>query len=175
MKTSKKLLLAGAVSILVAGGAAFAFASPENHMGKMMRGGSHACEMKGPMSVKMVDRLERAIKPTDAQKPELEALKAAVAKAQDGLKASCDQDKDNTDLSPPGRLAAMEKHLSSMLDAVKLVRPAADALYAKLDDKQRDALRWAMPMGMGLHGHHGDGMMKSHGDDMMKSSGEGQN
>jgi hypothetical protein len=30
-------------------------------------------------------------------------------------------------------------------------------------------------MGVGHHGHHGDGMMKSHGDDMMKSSGEGQN
>lgn len=175
MKTSKKLLLAGAVSILVAGGAAFAFASPENHMGKMMRGGSHACDMKGPLSGKMVERIERAIKPTDVQKPEVDALKAAITKAQDSLKASCDQDKDNTDLSPPGRLAAMEKHLSSMLDAVKLVRPAADALYAKLDDKQRDALRWAMPMGIGHHGHHGDGMMKSHGDDMMKSSGEGQN
>ena len=64
-----------------------------------------------------------------------------------------------------GRLAAMEKHLTSMLDAVKLVRPAADALYAKLDDKQRDALRWAMPTG-----HHG-----RHGDGMMKPEGEGQN
>lgn len=173
MKTSKKLLLAGAVSILVAGGAAIAFASPENHMGKMMRGGSHVCEMKGPLSVKMVDRLERAIKPTDAQKPELEALKAAVTKAQESLKASCDQDKESADLSPTGRLATMEKHLSSMLEAVKIVRPAADALYAKLDDKQRDALRWAMPMDH--RGHHGDGMMKSHGKEMMKSSGEGQN
>lgn len=167
MKTSKKLLLAGAVSVLVAGGAAFAFASPENHIGKMMRGGSHACDMKGPMSVKMVERLERAIKPTDAQKPEVDALKAAVTKAQDGLKASCDQDKESADLSPTGRLAAMENHLSSMLEAVKIIRPAADALYVKLDDKQRDALRWSMPMGGGHHGHHGDGKMKS--------SGEGQN
>ena len=131
MKTSKKLLLAGAVSVLVAGGAAFAFASPEN------------------------------------QKPELDALKAAVTKAQDGLKASCDQDKESADLTPTGRLAAMENHLSSMLEAVKIIRPAADALYAKLDDKQRDALRWSMPMGGGHHGHHGDGKMKS--------SGEGQN
>jgi hypothetical protein len=175
MKTSKKLLLAGAVSILVAGGAAFAFASPENHMGKMMRGGSHACDMKGPMSVKMIERLERAIKPTDAQKPEMDALKAAVTKAQDGLKASCDQDKEGADLSPTGRLAAMEKHLSSMLEAVKVVRPAADALYAKLDDKQRDALRWAMPLGKRHHDHHGDDMMKDHNKGMMKSSGDGQN
>lgn len=38
MKTSKKFLFAGAVSILVAGGVTFAFASPENYMGKMMRG-----------------------------------------------------------------------------------------------------------------------------------------
>ncbi|MBW8618609.1 MAG: Spy/CpxP family protein refolding chaperone [Hyphomicrobiales bacterium] len=170
MKNSKKLLLVGAVSVLVAGGAAFAFASPENHVGKMMHGGSHVCEMKGPLSVKMVEQLERAIKPTDTQKPEVDALKAAVTKAQDGLKASCDQDSGNADLSPPGRLATMEKNLSSMLEAVKIVRPAADALYAKLDDKQRDALRWAMPMD-----HHGDGMMKSHGKELMKSTGEGQN
>ena len=175
MKTSKKLLLAGAISILVVGGAAFAFANPDTHMGHMMRGGAHLCDMKGPMSGKMVERIERAIKPTDAQKPELEALKAAITKAQEGLKASCDQRNDNADLSPPGRLEAMEKHLSSMLDAVKLIRPAADALYAKLDDKQRDALRWAMPMGMGHHGGHGEGMMKSHGEDMMPSHGQGQN
>lgn len=167
MKASKKLLLAGAVSILVAEGAAFAFASPENHMDKIMRGGSHAYDMKGPMSVKMVERFERAIKPTDAQKPELDALKSAVTKAQDGLKASCDQDKESADLTPTGRRAAMENHLSPMLEAVKIIRPTADALYAKLNDKQRDALRWSMPMGGGHHGHHGDGKMKS--------SGEGQN
>lgn len=97
----------------------------------------------------------------------MDALKVAVTKAQDSLKASCDQDKESVDLSPTGRLAAMEKHLSSMLEAVKIVRPAADALYAKLYDKQRDASRWSMPMGGDHHGQHGDGKMKS--------SGEGQN
>jgi LTXXQ motif family protein len=165
MKIGKKLLLAGAVSILVAGGGAFAYAKSYMPFGGM-HDDAHFCDMKGPFGGKMVEKLERAIKPTDAQKPELEALKAALTKAQDSMKASCPKEGEAIDLSPPGRLAAMEKHLSTMLDAVKIIRPAADALYAKLDDKQRDALRWAMPMGMSEHHrHHGDHMMKGSGGD----------
>ena len=165
MKIGKKLLLAGAVSILVAGGGAFAYAKSNSHFGKM-EGGTHFCEMKGPFSNHMVEKLERAIKPTDAQKPELEALKAALTKAQDSMKASCAKDGETPDLSPPGQLAAMENHLSTMLDAVKTIRPAADALYAKLDDKQRDALRWAMPKGMSNHHRHkGEHMMKGSNED----------
>lgn len=160
MKSGKKLLLAGAVSILVIGGGAFAYAKSDSHFGGM-RDGAHYCDMKGPLGGRMIERLERAIKPTDAQKPELEALKAALTKAQDSMKASCPKEGEAPDLTPPGRLASMEKHLSSMLEAIKIVRPAADALYAKLDDKQRDALRWAMPMGMSDHRrHHSDHMMK---------------
>ncbi|MEN9754672.1 MAG: hypothetical protein RLZ07_1054 [Pseudomonadota bacterium] len=165
MKIGKKLLLAGAVSILVAGGGALAYAKSNSHFGQMW-GGAHMCDMKGPFGGKMVERLERAIKPTDAQKPELDALKAALTKAQDGMKASCPKDGEAADLTPPGRLAAMENHLSSMLDAIKTIRPAADALYAKLDDKQRDALRWAMPKGMSDHHRHkGEHMMKGSNED----------
>lgn len=165
MQTGKKLLLAGAVSILVAGGSAYAYAKTFMPFGGM-HGDAHFCEMNGPLGGHMVERLERAIKPTDAQKPELDALKAALTKAQDTMKASCPKEGDAVDLSPPGRLATMEKHLSTMLEAVKTIRPAADALYAKLDDKQRDALRWAMPLGMAEHHrHHGDHMMNGQSDD----------
>jgi hypothetical protein len=31
----------------------------------------------------------------------------------------------------------------AMSEALKTVRPAFDALYAKLDDKQRDRMRWS--------------------------------
>jgi hypothetical protein len=126
-----------------------------------MMGGYHDhnafCKETGPLGGAMVERLEKAIKPTNAQKTEFDALKTALTKAQEGLKTTCPKDGEVADLSPPGRLASMEKHLSAMLEAVKTVRPAADALYAKLDDKQRDALRWAMPFGEGRRGgHHGD-------------------
>ncbi len=157
MTFGKKTLLAGTIVAALAGGGAFAFAAGAPHYDHMMgRMQDHQefCKGSGPMGAPMVERLEKAIKPTDAQKPELDALKAALTKAQEGLKSTCPKDGEVADLSPPGRLASMEKHLTAMLEAVKTIRPAADALYAKLDDKQRDALRWAMPFGEGHRGGH---------------------
>jgi len=161
MKTSKTLLLAGIVSVVVAGGAALALASPERH-GVMADHHSFFCDMKGSFDSRVIGQIERTVKPTDTQKAEFETLKTALTKASDTLKSSCPKEGEAQDLSPPGRLAAMERHLSAMLDAVKLVRPAATAFYAKLDDKQRDALRWAMPMDMDGSSSHHDGLMMPH-------------
>ena len=159
MKTHNKWLLAGLVSVVVAGGTALAFASPERH-GMMQGPHSFFCEMKDSFSSHVIGQIERTVKPTDTQKTEFEALKVALTKADETLKITCPKDGDTRDLSPPGRLATMEQHLGAMLDAVKTVRPAATAFYAKLDDKQRDALRWAMPKGLkGLSGARGEMMM----------------
>jgi len=38
------------------------------------------------------------------------------------------------------RLEVMEKRLDAMLEAVKTVRPAFDALYASVNDKQRTSV-----------------------------------
>ena len=48
----------------------------------------------------------------------------------------------------------MEKTAQATVDAMKLVRPPFEALYAKLDDKQRDRLRWAQ------HEGHPEGWMQ---------------
>jgi hypothetical protein len=162
MTRTRKLILAGTALVIAGSGALAAFAmpgGPGGHRGENFGPMGHICEAKDPMGPRLIDHLQRTIKPTEAQKPEFEALKAALASAEASVKATCPADPEAVDRSPPGMLAGMEQHLNAMLSAVKTVRPAFDALYAKLDDKQRDALRWSSPF-MWEH-HHGDhGMMK---------------
>lgn len=111
-----------------------------DHGGMMM--GRRFCENNDPVAPRMLGRLESTIRPTDAQKPEMEALRAAATKAEAIVRASCPAAGDD-DRSPPARLAQMEKRMTAMAEAIKTVRPAFDALYAKLDDKQRDRMRWS--------------------------------
>ena len=111
------------------------------HDGGMMMGQRY-CRSNDAMAPKMLGRLESSIKPTDAQKPEMDALRAAATKAEAIMRAACPAAGDD-DRSPPARLAQMEKSATAMAEAIKTVRPAFDALYAKLDDKQRDRMRWS--------------------------------
>jgi len=154
MKFSKKTLIIGTALVVVAGGSIAAFAQSGMHHGENFGPMGRICEAKDPMGPRLLDHLQRAIKPTDAQKPEFDALKAALTSAEASVKATCPADPASVDHTPPGMLAGMEQHLNAMLGAVKTVRPAFDALYAKLDDKQRDALRWSSPFGW--EHHHGD-------------------
>lgn len=108
--------------------------------------GHRFCENSDPIAPRMLGRLESTIRPTDAQKPEMDALRTAATKAEAIMRASCPAAGDD-DRSPPARLAQMEKRMTAMAEAIKTVRPAFDALYAKLDDKQRDRMRWS-------RGHH---------------------
>jgi hypothetical protein len=158
MKFGKKTLIMGTALVVVAGGALAAFAQPGGRHGENFGPMGHICEAKDPIGPRLLDHLQRAIKPTDAQKPEFEALKAALTSAEASVKASCPADPMTVDHTPPGMLAGMEQHLTAMLGAVKTVRPAFDALYAKLDDKQRDALRWSAPFGWEHHHMDGDKM-----------------
>ena len=109
--------------------------------GGMMMGRRY-CESKEAMAPKILGRLENAIKPTDAQKPDMDALRASATKAEAIIRAACPAAGDE-DRTPPARLAQMEKNATAMAEAIKTVRPAFDALYAKLDDKQRDRMRWS--------------------------------
>jgi hypothetical protein len=122
-------------------------------------GGGPLCRTQDSMVPRMAARLETTVKPTDAQKADFEALKAAMTKAEATLKAACPTQAELADRTPPARLALAEKRMAAGLDAIRTVRPAFDALYAKLDDKQRDAMRWMRgPMGMmdgGRREHHG--------------------
>jgi hypothetical protein len=88
-----------------------------------------------------IDEIERTVQPTGDQRTDLDGLKAAFDKANQTLAASCPSEPP---LTPTGRLAAMEKRLDAMLQAVETVRGPLDKFYQALNDDERarfDAMR----------------------------------
>jgi hypothetical protein len=81
-----------------------------------------------------IERISAVVEPTDAQRPALEELRAASAKAIDMLKSGCPKDLPSI---PTGRLAAMESRLQVMLAAVQTVRPPLERFYQSLSDEQK--------------------------------------
>jgi hypothetical protein len=64
----------------------------------------------------------------------LEVVQDATVRAADMLKVTCQPDDVVT---PPARLFTLAKRLDTMLQAVKLVRPAIENFYATLSDEQK--------------------------------------
>jgi hypothetical protein len=81
-----------------------------------------------------LERISEVVQPTAAQRPALDELRAASAKAIDMLKSGCPKDLPST---PTGRLAAMESRLQVMLAAVQTVRPTLERFYQSLSDEQK--------------------------------------
>jgi hypothetical protein len=81
-----------------------------------------------------MERIEDAIKPTQAQQGDLKNLEDATGQAVSIMQAACP---DETPLTPPGRLEAMEKRLQAMSDAAKTVKPALSSFYASLSSEQK--------------------------------------
>lgn len=71
---------------------------------------------------------------TAAQHSALDALTDATLKVADLLKANCPAEET---LTPPGRVAAMERRLNALLEAIKMVEPALDTFYGTLTDEQK--------------------------------------
>jgi len=78
--------------------------------------------------------IDRAVRPTEAQRTSLVALQDAAAKAADMSKGSCAA--DNL-LTPTARLAAVGKRLDTVLQAVKTVVAPLNDFYGVLDDEQK--------------------------------------
>jgi uncharacterized protein YciW len=78
--------------------------------------------------------IEARLHPNDTQRAALEVLQDAGTQAADMLKSACQPDDA---LTPPARLAAVARQLDTMLQAVKLVRPALEDFYATLSDEQK--------------------------------------
>jgi hypothetical protein len=120
----------------------------------------------------MMVRLEYRVKPTEAQKPAFEDLRTAARSAAQKIAAACPAKPDpaaeadkGKDGKPPrkeitARLAETEAQLTAALEGLKIVRPAAEKLYATLDDAQKKAVA-EMGMGKrgkwGRHHHRGEG------------------
>src|SRR5262244_1218399 len=81
-----------------------------------------------------IERISAVVETTDAQRPALEELRAASAKAIDMLKSGCPKDLPSI---PTGRVAAMESRLQVMLAAMQTVRPALERFYQSLSDEQK--------------------------------------
>jgi len=120
---------------------------PGAMMGPGWRGGASAtmCNPRAAgLAAWRVGAIEEIVKPTEAQRAALDALKQASNKAADSMAAACPQDFPAT---APARLEATEKRLDAMLQAVKTVRPAFDAFYAALSDEQKRRLDAVSPEG----------------------------
>lgn len=83
------------------------------------------------------EQITSSIELTDAQKAELEKLKAASAQASDTLKASCPASVPET---VDGRLDAAQQRVTALMQAVDTVEPAVRDFYASLTDEQKAAL-----------------------------------
>ena len=115
----------------------------------MMRpfGMAHFCGPDGGrMGEFMIGRVERATQPTAEQRPGFDKLKEAIGKASETMRGACTTERPVT---PTGRLAAAEKRLAAMLDAVRTVRPALDSYYNSLNDEQKARLTLAQRIGRG--------------------------
>lgn len=119
-------------------------------MGGGMRGYGALCNPQGAgLAEWRMERIERLIQPTDAQKTALANLRTASTKAAETIAAACPREFPP---SAPARMELMEKRMEAMLAAVKTVRPAFDAFYATLTDEQKARINSSGPRGWGWHG-----------------------
>ena len=96
-----------------------------------------------------VERIDRLVRPTDAQRPKLDELRKASARAAEIISAACPTD---VPPSPLARMELMEKRMTAMLEAVKVVRPAFAEFYNTLDANQQSRLNTAGPRRWGWQG-----------------------
>ena len=126
---------------------------PGMMMGPGMMGASGLGFMCNPRNAGMAEwrnsQIEAAVRPTEAQKAKLNDLRTASTKAAETLAAACASEVPTKSTE---RMAQMEKRVDAMLQAIKAVRPAFDALYESLDNDQRSRLDAAGPRRWGWTG-----------------------
>ena len=88
------------------------------------------------------ERIERAVRPDEAQRVAFKELQDAVAAAVDQLQANCPTYRP---LTPVGRMEAMQQRLEAMLTAVTTVEPALSKFYGVLTDEQKERFNRLSP------------------------------
>jgi LTXXQ motif family protein len=81
-----------------------------------------------------IEKIEDVVSPTGEQAAQLSILQDATNNAVGILQAACPNE---TPMTPPGRLGAMEKRLQAMVDAARTVKPALESFYASLTSEQK--------------------------------------
>jgi len=95
------------------------------------------CTSQAEFTSVPAEQIARTIELTEAQKQELEKLRAASAQASEGLKTACPVTVPST---LDGRLDAAQQRVTALIQAVGTVRPAVRDFYASLTDEQKAAL-----------------------------------
>ena len=96
---------------------------------------TNSCKEQKPGLTNLpIEKIEDTIKPTAAQEGELKNLEDATGQAVSIMQAACP---DETPLTPPGRLEAMETRLKAMIEAANTVKPALGSFYASLSSEQK--------------------------------------
>ena len=151
--TALVLVLTSAVATAQPGARDSWFDGPGMMMGPGMMGGGGFNFMCNPRAAGFAEwrvaRIEAAVKPTEAQRGALNDLRTASQKAADTISAACTSDFPTKSTE---RMAAMEKRVEAMLQAIKTVRPAFEAFYATLDDQQKARLDDIGPRRWGWRG-----------------------
>ena len=91
-------------------------------------------EQKPGLSNLPIEKIEDVVKPPEAQQADLDRLEEATNRAVSIMQAACPEE---TPITPPGRLEAMEKRLQAMIEAANTVKPALDSFYASLTNEQK--------------------------------------
>ena len=81
-----------------------------------------------------IARIEQAVRPDERQRAALNDLRAATIEAAKIAQSACPAE---LPLTPPGRLAMMERRIDAFRRAVETLRPALTKFYASLDDEQK--------------------------------------
>ena len=82
-----------------------------------------------------LQRIERAVRPDEAQRSALKELQDATSEAANLLKSDCPTYQA---LTPVGRLEAIQQRFDAMLRAVQTVQPALEKFYGALSDEQKE-------------------------------------
>jgi len=145
----KTAITAGALLILITNSMAQERHPPQER-GNDNKHSMWMCNTTEPLYVKRLMHIEYAVVPKAGQLLEFEALKEAARKAYDFRRSGCPSDDEKRDQSPIGRMNVHEKMLAANLEALRIYKPAFAAFYSKLDDAQKDRLRWME------HNHHSE-------------------
>jgi LTXXQ motif family protein len=84
-----------------------------------------------------VDQIAEAVQPTGAQGAALDELGNASISAAQSIRAACPT---QVVLTAPGRLAAMQQRIETMISAVAALRPPLEKFYDLLNDEQKARL-----------------------------------
>jgi len=109
--------------------------SPEDQSQREANANREGCGApKASLTQLPIERINAVLRPTGAQKDALDRLSAATEKSVRVLQKACPYE---VALTPVGRLQAMEKRLSAMLEAANQVQPALNEFYASLTSEQK--------------------------------------